>query len=400
MKIPLTHSITLAACILGTTLCLPAYANHRTGDFALPEIIVGGDFNRDGKLDLALNVTGFDNIAILTGDGQGNFTLKGHIETDTLPKGIDVGDVNKDGRLDIVSLSTWGYNIKVNLGNGSGGFSVANELNGDGEPTRMLLRDFNNDGHLDILANAPAEGALLVYLGKGGGSFSNSAIELEDIANDYSIAAGDFNHDGNEDIAATSFTNKGETGSHVIVFLGDGTGQFTRVAEVLTSPQPSDLEVADMNGDGKLDLIASGAGAENETGLFVDTLLGDGTGQFTLSQATNLGDGSLGGRVALGDFNGDGHTDVAFPITTSQALERSTTVLIFLGDGTGKLTAGTPLVTGVAPHSVFSADFNRDGHLDLAVSNRTDATVSIFLGAGDGTFVDHATIPIAVLPSP
>src|SRR5450432_1491925 len=86
--------------VLLVLLPAPAFANHRTGTLILPELIVAGDFNQDGKLDLAVNATGFDNVAILLGDGAGGFTLGGHFAADTLPKGLQVGDVNRDGHLD------------------------------------------------------------------------------------------------------------------------------------------------------------------------------------------------------------------------------------------------------------------------------------------------------------
>ena len=214
------------------------------------------------------------------------------------------------------------------------------------------------------------------------------------------MATGDFNRDGKLDLAVSEFVNKSPTGSHVVIFLGDGTGNFTRAAELTTSPQPSDLAVVDLNGDGFLDVIAMGGGSENVAGLFVNTFLGDGTGKFSLYQTTDLGLGSLAGKVALADFNEDGKVDLAFPVATSQSDFKSTTTLIFLGDGNSGFNAAQPLTTGQEPHSAFTADFNSDGHFDLAVTNRTDATLSIFLGNGDGTFVNHATVPIPNLPAP
>ena len=73
--------IRLLGCALGACFIAPAFANHKTGDYPLPDAIAMGDFDQDGKLDLAVNISGFDTIAILTGDGQGGFTLKGHVET-------------------------------------------------------------------------------------------------------------------------------------------------------------------------------------------------------------------------------------------------------------------------------------------------------------------------------
>src|ERR1044071_5332317 len=147
--------------VMASTICLAitgsAFANHRTGDLPLPELIVAADLNEDGKLDLAVNVAGFDTVAILNGDGKAHFTLTEHVETDTLPKGLAIGDINKDHHLDLVSINEWGYDIRINLGDGRGGFIGAGELNGDGEPTRIAVADVNNDGNLDLIANAPDE---------------------------------------------------------------------------------------------------------------------------------------------------------------------------------------------------------------------------------------------------
>src|SRR4029453_15014009 len=149
------------ACFLLSAAFLPsASANHRTGSIIAPELLVAGDFNQDGKMDLAVNCTGFDVVAILLGDGHGGFTLGGHFPVDTLSKGLQVGDVNRDGHLDLVNASNWGYSCTVLLGDGLGAFHWAappNEIDGDGEPVRNLLRDFNNDGRLDIEINRPPD---------------------------------------------------------------------------------------------------------------------------------------------------------------------------------------------------------------------------------------------------
>src|ERR1700709_78900 len=141
MKNTISLSTFLAGAVIAGGFVSSALANHRTGDFPPPELVVPGDFNEDGKIDLAVNVVGFDHFGILQGDGLGGFTLKRHIETDTLPKGLAVGDMNNDGHVDIVSLSDWGYTLKINAGNGKGGFTFATEANGDGDPTRLSLGD-------------------------------------------------------------------------------------------------------------------------------------------------------------------------------------------------------------------------------------------------------------------
>ena len=389
--------------LLGTLVCLWSsrfvVANHRSGDFALPSLMAVGDYNGDGNIDLAVNLEGFDNVAILQGDGQGGFTLKSHIKTDTLPKGLDVGDINSDGKLDLVSIDKWGYNIRVNLGDGAGGFTLANDLNGDGEPARIAIADLNKDGKADLVFGALDESKIVIYFGDGEGGFSASPVELQASRRTYNIVVADFNKDTNVDIAATEF-DPDTLDSDFVVFLGDGAGGFSQGGTFATDPQATVLKVADLNKDGNLDVIAGGAGADNDTGLFVSTFLGDGRGSFTLKQLNDLGTGSIKGEIALGDFNEDGNLDVAFPESSKLTIrgDQSTTVLTFFGDGTGNLNPGPDITAGIEPDTAVAADLNKDGHVDLVVSNRTSATVSVLLGNGNGTFTTHATIPVATLP--
>jgi FG-GAP-like repeat len=395
MKAPLHFRLLVMTGMVVFTLAGAAYANHRTGDLPLPELLVAADLNEDGKLDLAVNVAGFDNVAILTGDGQANFTLTEHVETDTLPKGLAVADVNGDHHLDLVSINEWGYDIRINLGDGRGGFIGAGELNGDGEPNRIAVADVNNDGNLDLIANAPTEGKILIYFGQGHGSFSTSALELEDLSGDKSFAVGDLNRDGNADLVVI----KSDSSAKAVVFLGDGAGNFTKANEFAVQAVSPVVVLIDLNHDGNLDILIGGAGAETHTGMFLSSYLGDGTGNFITGQINDLGPGVMEGAMGLADFNEDGNLDVAFPVVFNQE-PVSTSVLMFLGDGQGGFTAGQTITAGLAPHSAAAADFNGDGHVDLAVTNRDDGTVSILLGAGDGTFASHATIPIAVVPGP
>lgn len=218
----------LASLILSAALLPSAFANHRTGSIIAPELLVAGDFNQDGNMDLAVNCTGFDVVAILFGDGQGGYTLGGHFPTDTLSKGLDVGDVNGDGHLDLVNAAHWGYDEELLLGDGLGAFHVAappSELDGDGEPVRLLLRDFNNDGRLDIFVNAPDDDKILLYFGNGKGNFRPD-IEIEDVQQPYGMDAGDLNGDGNLDAVVCGVSNTAGA-SVVTVLLGDGTGGFT-----------------------------------------------------------------------------------------------------------------------------------------------------------------------------
>lgn len=389
-----TKLFSVVACgAMSLLLVTPALANHRTGSFALPELLAPGDFDGDGNLDLAVNVTGFDNVAIFKGDGHGGLTLTGQISSDTLTKAIDVADIDGDRRLDLVGATAWGYDVLVHLGDGSGGFGTRDQVyDGDGEPTRLISRDFNNDRRPDIAVNAPDAGHLLIYLNNGKGGFSVPAIELTDLPRGSGLASGDCNGDGNLDLITCSTSSHTTGAATAILLLGDGTGKFTKGWEMSVNPFPTSVQAADLNHDGRVDFVVAGAQPGNQTGNYFQAFLGDGAGHFALAQTTPLGKGNLKGEISLGDFNEDGNIDLAYPVTGIQDPDNSShTVLIYFGDGTGKFTAGPILDVGNEPHSVITRDFNRDGHLDLVVSNRTDGTVSLFLGDGAGNFTLSVT---------
>jgi len=174
----------------------------------------------------------------------------------------------------------------------------------------------------------------------------------------------------------------------ISVFLGNGDGTFAARSDIPVGNGPLALAVGDFNGDGKPDLAVL-----NATDETVSILLGSGTGTFTAGPTFSTGHGPV--SILAADFNSDNHLDLAVVNATDG------TVSIFIGDGTGNFTpASTPLLTtGTNPQGIISGDFNADGHLDLAVTNQTDNTVSIFLGNGDGTFSTKTDFATGVGPT-
>jgi hypothetical protein len=377
----------VAVGLLSTMLPAGVWGNHRAGSIALLEATVAGDFNEDGHVDVAVIATGFDQVAILLGNGHGTLTLHGLLPVDTLPKDIQVADINADGHQDLVVSNTWGYNIQLFLGDGQGGFSRVDELDAD-EPLGMTVADFKEDGHLDI-AVATQGKEVLVFASSTKGRFRIPPVSVA-AQKPFSLTHGDFNNDGHVDMAVT------DRGSDtVFALLGDGAGGFRKTAKVALSDRPGRLAAGDLDENGTLDLVVAGGLPENADGIFLAILLGDGAGNFALTHNLNFGPGELEGQVIIEDFNEDGHLDVAVAPGKDGEAPLSE-VWVLLGNGGGDLGPITKFPVAQEPHGIAVADLNEDGHQDMVVSNRAVGTVSVLLGNGAGGFALAGTF--AVLP--
>ena len=364
-----------------------ARAFHRVGVAPLPEKIVTGDFNEDGNMDIVVDNAGFAVGSILLGDGAGAFEFIGNIPLDTFPDGMDVGDVNEDGHLDIIVANAFGWNTITLLGNGQGGFSMLEEIWVD-SPSDVAIRDINADGHLDL---AITGAVVSIFFGSGLGDFSLvNMIPLVATATSTSTVFEDFNKDGNLDFALSLVSS--EPKDMVEVYLGDGLGGFVVSDTVQVDDNPSSIVAGDINDDGNMDLAVLGGFPENLDGVFISILLGDGSGGFNALPTNSFGEGGVKGDLAIADLNEDGHLDFVFG---SQPLgSESDDVWVLMGDGQGGLGPVVSFPVGLEPTSVVAQDFNNDGHLDIAVTNRSSQSVSVLLGDGSGDFSVSGEFPV------
>ncbi|MGQ9734580.1 MAG: FG-GAP repeat domain-containing protein [Candidatus Bipolaricaulia bacterium] len=335
-----------------------------------PLFIVAGDFNEDSHLDLSIVNGGSNDLSILLGDGSGKFSGQTNFTVGNSPTSAATGDFNEDGHLDLAVVNYMGGNVSILLGDGNGRFgSPTNFPVGGDWPLSVVVGDFNEDSHLDlgitnswINLNDPRSfgDTIALLTGDGMGNFSDPVNFVVGKAPAFAVT-GDFNEDGHLDLATANAAT-----SSVSILLGDGNGDF-EVAEFPSGYGPTFIITEDFYEDGHLDLITI-----NHDDASI--LLGDGTGRFTLLTSFIGGNGPYG--AVAGDFNEDGHFDLA--VTRVLGFNN---VVILIGNGKGEFTkvAQVRAGFGLMPSSIVAGDFNEDGHLDLAVAHQVNNNVAILL---------------------
>lgn len=413
-----------------------------------------GDLNGDGKDDIIVIHQsacsgGTSSIDVMIGNGDGTFTLATNypITNTNLPGGI-LADTTGDGKLDIVVVDEGvPANVWTLLGNGNGTFQAKTSVTLSGTSGNgPAFSDLNGDGLLDIAEMDSDTNELTIYLATSATAYA-SAVSYptsDGVENACSLTVGDLTGDGKGEVVNANCNDNTLT-----VYINDGNGTFQNgvyYAAGLSAPggttadlYPGAVSIADVNGDGKADLISM-----NEDSSDVTILLGNGDGtvsvpsigyavggypgqlavvadfngdgyadlvvpdlEFNLVFFKGYGDGTFrsaldyyapiientpdGVTVATGDFNGDGNPD--FVMGNCCGVKAGITV--FLSRADGSLMPGVNYVSANASQElqyVAVGDFNRDGKLDVAAADSDNSAVQIFNGVGDGTFTVGASL--------
>lgn len=332
---------------------LPSASSNPQDSGAQASVI--GDFNGDGVPDLAM--ADYAGVLLLLGAGKGKFQ-EPILGSTYQANSIGAADFNGDGHLDLALANG---DVEVLLGNGDGTFTQSAQLT-MASPVRggFVVGDFNNDGYQDLVVVANGflqSNPIYVFLGKGDGTFQAPKQFWSSSDVPVAIASGDFNRDGKLDLAVMV------DGVGIAVMLGNGDGTFQSPVSYPTDLPPNGIAVADLRGNGVLDILA--------TGDLLDVFLGKGNGTF--AKSIDYPAGSFPGPITTGDFNGDGILDVAVAAEGSGA---GGDVEILLGKGGGKFA---PPVEVASPGAGFltAGDLNQDGTSDLVAAG--DGGGSLFL---------------------
>lgn len=340
------------------------------------------DVSGDGKPDLLTANYASRTVSVIQGDGAGHFGSATPFSTGgNSPRSLAIADVNGDGKLDVATANATSNNVAVLLGNGAGGFAAATLFASGGLfPNSVALADLNADGKLDLVVGHAhvSSQELGVLLGDGSGGFGPATTVLSGLGATSAVAVADVNGDGALDLIGSS-----SFGSSLGVLLGDGRGSFSTAATFSSGGfWPGAVAVADVNDDGKSDLIA----ANNYSGT-LGVLLGNGTGDF--GPATTFGSGGTEpGSVVAADVNGDGKLDL---IAANDSSGSTGSVGVLLGEGTGAFGPVTPFSSGgLSTAAGTVADVNTDGKPDLIAVNRFSQTVGVLLNDTNYAPVGHA----------
>jgi hypothetical protein len=376
-----------------------------------PRMVATADFNRDGKVDLAVVNGPGNNVSILLNTtapraSAPTFATKVDIPLDQGPTSIASADFNHDGIADLVIGNPQQSTISVLVGTTPAGaatptFATKVDVTTDAGPAAIAIGDFNRDGRPDV-ATVNTSGSVAVLLdtmtpGATTAAFA-SRVSLPTGTNPTAIAAADVDGNGAVDLVVAD-----QGGSTVSVLLnqtaaGASIATFAAKLDVAQSTAPTAVALSDLDGDGRPDIITTQSTATITANL---TTSAAGSAPMFSAPSTFALD-TAPGAIAIADFNGDGKPDVAAAGSSMDVVDVVTNLSPW--PSTLDLQTKNDATTGTNPASLVIADFNNDGRPDVATPNSNAASVSVLLdtttpGHSTASFANKVDVPVGNTPS-
>ncbi len=396
----IAHAVA-AVEILEGRICLSATAFGGATHYAAgatPGAVATDDFNDDGSPDLVVAHPGGNSVSLLLNDGNGAFGSPHNLTTGAGPVAAVTGDFNSDGESDIATANAGDGTVTFLLGDGTGAFTKVSTAAGSipGTLTGIAVGDFNGDGNSDVAVTSTT--GVYMIASNGDGTFAAPSLVFG--GSFAGVAVGDFNADGSDDLAVTD-----PAGGKVDVALGNGDGTFGTATAFAAGAGAAAIATGDLNGDGVTDIAVTNPGSNS-----VNVLLGNGAQQSPGSgggpiliyppaptpvpQPSPVGGAPLsatavaigvvnGGAVSTGSgSSGTGSSGTGSSGTGSSGGASSGGYLS--GDGT--FAAPVAISVGAGPSAITTAQLGNGGTDDLIVSNAGSNTVTIVQGGADGRF--------------
>ena len=334
-----------------------------------PTSIVSADFNRDGHVDIAVTCYDVNIVSILLGIGNGFFqsTPLNFSSNGTHPFWLICDDFNRDGYLDLAMTNEGSNTITVLIAfsNGSLGFVSDTYASGGRLPSSLTTVDLNGDGQTDLVVTNTGSDNFSVFLGRANGRFRLCGVYGTGDGPS-SITHGYFNDDMKVDLAVVN-----RQANQLQIFFGLGDGSFiSNARNYSTESVPYTVQTGDLNGDGKLDLVVANMNHDS-----IGIHLGTGQGTFSRPSPATYptgGSGALG--LSIVDLNHDSQMDLVI------GNQRSNDIIVYFGNGDG--TFGLNVTYSLPARKLqglVAADFNEDGHDDVAVVFETSSSVAVLL---------------------
>jgi FG-GAP-like repeat/Abnormal spindle-like microcephaly-assoc'd, ASPM-SPD-2-Hydin/Cep192 domain 4 len=338
-----------------------------------PAQVVVGDFNGDGRPDVAVANNDADSVSVLLGTTGGALAPQTAYPVGRSPHSLTVGDFNGDGDPDLAAANFTSGTVSVLLGEPGGSFGPQATYPANPDPHGISVGDFDGDGNTDIVVANVNSASVSVLLGKGDGTFGPPEAHPAGPTPFATVAVDDFDGNGDPDLAVAN-----KDANTVSVLLGGPGATFGAPTAYSVGSTPHSVAAGDLNGDGDPDLISANFGANT-----VSVLLGGPGGGFSAQTAYPAGNGPP--RVAVGDFDRDGKPDLAVADWLADA------VSVLPGD---QGVLGPPIAFGVAdgPRWVAVGDFNRDGTPDIVAADEFSNAVSVLLNTSNGVVFDPSTV--------
>ena len=332
-----------------------------------PVFALSADFDRDGVQDLFVLNRFADEGAVLLGNGDGSFRMQ-KLKLSDGPTAAVAADFDHDGLLDLVVANLIDNTVSVLLGNGDGSFKRFQDFQVGSGPLALTAVDLDHDGNLDLAVVNDFSDEVLLLWGDGMGHFTKgNALKSELLENIKSVDWGDFDRDGNPDLAVLAADS-----ANVGIFLGNGEGDFHGPWLFDVAPNGRVIRRADLDGDGKDDLVVAAPTA-------LEVLHGWGAGEQTFKPAEVIAQGTELAWVAVTDLDDDGVLDLLAADTASAEV----LLLIGLGEGEGEgeeeFAPPVRFATGAGPTTALAVDLNGDGLPDLVTTDRDEDEITVLL---------------------